>query len=408
MPSDSDSTTGSPEQSSGPSRDSSGLDEINRRLSPLDVYQALVRPVLRSVGRYVSFPNIRRAPILTRRGLFRGSAATAAGLAAAASVVAVGRRNSRTAKASVADLPFSIPGFSDAEDFDHSHEFAGAVGDVDTSDFDPMVFLESFNRGSVSTLPDGRTLRDFEIVAVDKEIEIAPGVFFPAWTYNGQVPGPTLRATAGDVVRVRFNNAGSHPHSIHFHGIHPPGMDGVFEIVKPGGEFTYEFEVHPWGLHLYHCHAVPLKRHIHKGLYGTFIIDPPHGRPAAREMVMVMNGFSTEFNGENTFYAVNTVAFHHMKHPIPVRVGELQRIYLVNLTEFDLINSFHLHADMFRVYRTGTTMEHYELTDTVMLCQGERHVLEFTLPEPGLYMFHAHQSEFAELGWMGVFEAVAV
>jgi hypothetical protein len=73
MPSDSDSTTGSPKQSSGPSRDSSGLGEINRRLSPLDVYQALVRPVLRSVGRYVSIPNIRRAPILTRRGLLRGS-----------------------------------------------------------------------------------------------------------------------------------------------------------------------------------------------------------------------------------------------------------------------------------------------------------------------------------------------
>ena len=159
-------------------------------------------------------------------------------------------------------------------------------------------------------------------------------------------------------------------------------------------------------MHLYHCHAVPLKRHIHKGLYGTFIIDPPQGRPPAREMVMVMNGFSTEFNGENTFYAVNTVAFHHVDNPIQVKVGELQRIYLTNLTEFDLINSFHLHAEMFRVYRTGTTLDHSELTDTLMMCQGERHVLEFTLPSPGMYMFHAHQSEFAELGWMGFFQAV--
>ena len=51
-------------------------------------------------------------------------------------------------------------------------------------------------------------------------------------------------------------------------------------------------------------------------------------------------------------------------------------------------------------------MDHSELTDTVMMCQGERHVLEFTLPSPGMYMFHAHQSEFAELGWMGFFQAV--
>ena len=49
----------------------------------------------------------------------------------------------------------------------------------------------------------------------------------------------------------------------------------------PGGQFVYEFDAEPFGLHLYHCHAVPLKRHIHKGLYGTFIVDPEdrRGRP---------------------------------------------------------------------------------------------------------------------------------
>src|SRR5918996_1114634 len=78
--------------------------------------------------------------------------------------------------------------------------------------------------------------------ALDSEIEIAPGVFFPAWTYNGSVPGPVLRATEGDILRVNFTNAGSHPHTIHFHGIHPADMDGVFEIVEPGRTFLYEFE----------------------------------------------------------------------------------------------------------------------------------------------------------------------
>ncbi len=73
---------------------------------------------------------------------------------------------------------------------------------------------------------DGSLLREYEIFAVDREIEIAPGMFFPAWTYNGQVPGPTIRATEGDRVRVTFLNQGSHPHTMHFHGWHPPGMDG--------------------------------------------------------------------------------------------------------------------------------------------------------------------------------------
>ena len=367
----------------------------------------LLGPLVRRFGRRTGMA--RHSASMSRRSLFRGTAVGAGALAGAASLVAIDRERPARARGDdeeSRDAEGFICPIDPGDGFDHTHELAGGVGDVDTDDFDPMRYLESFNYGQVSTLADGRTLREYSIVAVDKEIEIAPGVFFPAWTYNGTVPGPTIRCTAGDVVRIHFANAGSHPHTIHFHGIHPPNMDGVFEVVRVGETFTYEFEAQPWGLHLYHCHSVPLKRHIHKGLYGTFIIDPPEGRPLAREMVMLMNGFSTEFNGENTFYAVNTVAFHYLKHPIKVKVGERQRVYLTNLTEFDLVNSFHLHAGMFKVFRTGTTMDSYDFTDTVMLCQGERHVLEFTLPQPGMYMFHAHQSEFAELGWMGVFEAV--
>jgi FtsP/CotA-like multicopper oxidase with cupredoxin domain len=56
------------------------------------------------------------------------------------------------------------------------------------------------------------------------------------------------------------------------------------------------------------------------------------------------------------------------------------------------------------LYRTGTRLDHYEFTDTVIMGQGERHVLELSLEYPGKYMFHAHQSELAELGWMGFFE----
>jgi FtsP/CotA-like multicopper oxidase with cupredoxin domain len=83
------------------------------------------------------------------------------------------------------------------------------------------------------------------------------------------------------------------------------------------------------------------------------------------------------------------------------------RIYLVNITEFDLVNSFHLHGMFFDVFRTGTRLEANETTDTVMLCQGERAILETRFRYPGPFMFHAHQSEFAELGWMGFFQAEA-
>ncbi len=294
-----------------------------------------------------------------------------------------------------------------ATDSGHAHTFiGGAVGSITAPPIDPMGYLESFDTGTRSRLPNGRTLREFEIHAVDKEIEVAPGVFYPAWTYNGQVPGPTLRVTEGDRVRVRFENRGTHPHTIHFHGIHAANMDGVFEQVAPGESFVYEFDAEPFGLHLYHCHTMPLKRHIAKGLYGVFIIDPKTSRPPAREMVMVLNGFDTNFDGENEVYAVNSLAFAYQRNPIVVLKGQRQRIYMVNVLEFDLVNSMHLHANFFDVYRTGTSLDRADFTDTLMMCQGERHILEFTYDHVGKFMFHAHQSEFAELGWMGLFDVV--
>lgn len=303
----------------------------------------------------------------------------------------------------------------------HDSHVMGTVGRVSADGFNPSVFLRNWNFSELppeerakfyreTPRPDGTLLREYQIFAADREIEIAPGMFFPAWTFNGQVPGPTIRATEGDRVKVTFRNLGTHPHSIHFHGWHPPAMDGalVGQQVEPGATFVYEFDADPFGLHLYHCHTVPLKRHIHKGLYGAFIVDPRSSsgsRPPADEMVMVMNAFDTTFDAENEVYAVNTVANAYLHDPIRVTVGRRVRIYLVNVTEFDPINSLHLHGMFFDVYRTGTSLTPGDRTDTLMLCQGERAIIETTFRYPGEFMFHAHQSEFAELGWMGRFRA---
>lgn len=308
------------------------------------------------------------------------------------------------------------------------HSASSTVGeiDIDRLGIDPSEFIRSFDYGTATTGADGVVTREWEILAYDREIEIAPGVFFPAWTYNGQVPGPTLRCNEGDRLRIHFANGGSHPHTIHFHGIHSSFHDGVSGIgrgdIQPGEDFTYEFTAKPFGLHLYHCHSAPLKRHIHKGLYGGFIInpDPATRGEAARsrhpdypesaewqEFVMIMNAFDTTFDAGNEVYAINSVAFHFMKHPLVIDRTRPVRIYLVNLTEFDPINSFHLHANFFNYFDTGTTLEPTLRTvDTIMQAQGQRGILEFTFAEhePGLYMFHAHVSEFAELGWMSAFD----
>ncbi|MBI5146579.1 MAG: multicopper oxidase domain-containing protein [Thaumarchaeota archaeon] len=276
-----------------------------------------------------------------------------------------------------------------------------------TVEFDPDKYLREFNYGRVSKLSDGTTLREFTIIAEDDKImEISPGVFYNVWTFNGTVPGPTIRATEGDLVRIHFINNGARSHTMHFHGEHPAEMDGVFEIVGAGGgQFTYEWIAGPVGVHPYHCHVMPLEEHIIHGLYGVYIVDPKEGRPQADEMVMVLNGFDTDFDTENNFYAANTIPFYYQHHPIQINTNELIRVYVVNMVEFDPINNLHLHGNLYQYYPTGTSMVPSTFTDMITLSQTERGIMEFSYSYPGKYLFHAHKVEFSEKGWTGLFLA---
>lgn len=373
---------------------------------------------------------------VTRRTFLQATGLGAAGLAA---VLGLERLVEPAVVQSQTDLLNDLGG----------HGAAGVIGEVnhEANGFTPLEILYDFDYG-ITREGNGRTVREWTILAMDKEFEIAPGVFFPGWVYGsqtsavsqraghivGQCPGPTLRCVEGDLLRIEFINASTHPHTMHFHGIHSANMDGVPGIgrgmINTGETFVYEFEAKPFGCHLYHCHAIPLKRHIHKGLYGGFIIDPDPEKyegeeqeaartrhrqytenEAVNEMVMIMNAFDTNFDGDNEVYAVNSIAFGYgMNTPIRIQGDQLQRIYLINITEFDPINSIHIHANFFNYYDHGTTLKPtLKTVDTIMQCQAQRGIIEISFAdfEPGLYMFHAHQSEFAELGWMGFFDVVA-
>ena len=377
---------------------------------------------------------------------------------------------------------------SPADESEHGN--FGAPGEYSGSRFDPHGFLREFNTGDSSNSrpaidgrtdnlnvgvyeENGQTVREFEIVAVDVELEILPGITFPMWTFNGQVPGPTLRVEEGDLIRITFRNgAEKHAHTIHPHLRNlNPRMDGTGQngpgLIDPGESFTYEWQAQPVGTHLYHCHTMPLKAHIHRGLYGSIVVDPkpervrenprkyidyhgpitegvreraveaaksrnmishpdyvPDGFDGIDEQVMVMNGFDTNFDGDNEVYAANTRGFCYApahtdgkgsweasrtKKPIRIEGNDLVRIHLVQALEFDFVNSFHTHSQFFDYYDAGTTLFPNRSTiDTVFLCQAQRGILELDYGDhdPGLYMFHAHQSEFAELGWMSFFEVV--
>jgi manganese oxidase len=337
-----------------------------------------------------------------------------------------------------------------------------------------IEYLTHFNCGRVSqtTAADGSktTLREFTIIVREnQQIPISDeGHFLDAWTFNGTVPGPTIRMTEGDLVRITVINDknNEHAHTMHMHSIHKSEMDGVqSNAIMPGDSFTYEFIAQPFGVYPYHCHIDPIADHINRGLYGALIIDPKTPRPQMPEMVMMLNGYDLDYDQEgmttirppengtsntttttaavvpissssdddddddaaapsleekegeeeeeerdNEIYTANGKAFDYMNHPVQLKVGQKYRIYVVNMLEFDLVNSFHMHGAMFDYYPAGTSMtpqEDSSLHDVLVLGQGDRGIMEIEYKYPGKYMFHAHVTEFTDLGWMGFFNVAA-
>lgn len=329
---------------------------------------------------------LKKTPLWNRRQLLKLGLAGIGMAGAALAVQQVAQTRQSTAKVRVPPLPNDVS----------SSEGNGSS---------PMAILRNFDYGTVKK-ENGRAIREFRIVAGNSTVQLNSAVSFVTWNFNGRVPGPTLRAREGDRVRIIFLNNGGHSHSMHFHGIHPAKADGV-KPVRHGAATIYEFDAEPYGVHLYHCHTSPVTRHISKGLYGMFIVDPPQGRPPADEMVMIMGGYDINEDNKNELYAFNGMPHYYMDQPIPIYQNQLVRLYLLNMIEFDPALTFHIHANFFRVYPTGMTLKPSYETDVITMGTAERHILEFAYPYTGKYMFHPHQDAIAETGCMGNFEVIA-
>ncbi|MDQ4056107.1 MAG: multicopper oxidase domain-containing protein [Thermoproteota archaeon] len=299
-----------------------------------------------------------------------------------------------------------------------------------------IEYLTYFNCGRVMTeqgINGSQTVREFTLVVEEnKTIPVSDlGHTSNGWTFNGTIPGPTMRMTEGDLVRIKVINSenNAQAHSLHMHSVHSSDMDGVEGpggTIAPGKSFTYEFEAQPYGVYPYHCHVNPIADHINRGLYGMMIIDPKEPRPQMTEFAMTMNAYDLDYDQEgptmirpvnatveeleeeaerdNEIYTVNGKAFDYMYNPIEIQSGKPYRVYLVNMVEFDPINNFHLHGNVFNYITSGTDETADFKNDIVTLSQGDRGILEFQYDIPGRYMFHAHVTEFTDLGWMGFFD----
>jgi len=248
----------------------------------------------------------------------------------------------------------------------------------------------------------------FDLTVDEVDWETAPGTVEKALAYNGMVPGPIIRATEGDQVRINVKNNLDQSTVVHWHGLYVPNaMDGVpyvtQEPIQPGATFAYEFTLRNPGTHMYHSHHNSLNQ-VNRGLLGAFIVDPKDAStyPAHdREYVMVLNDLMLGFtiNGKG-FPATDAVV-----------ANKGERVLVRFLNEGVMSHPMHLHGmPMEVIAKDGWMLSNPYKCDTVDVAPGNRYDVIIEATEAGVWAFHCHILSHAESekGMFGLVTALVV
>jgi nitrite reductase (NO-forming) len=127
----------------------------------------------------------------------------------------------------------------------------------------------------------GRTVHQITLTAQSVDLPIPGGQMYHAMTFDGQVPGPTIRVTQGDVIEVTLNVPSTEMtgHSLDMHAGRISAVPN-FGPVMPGHSNTYAFIANTPGAFKYHCEGVGvigMDQHVLSGMYGMTIVDPLNG-----------------------------------------------------------------------------------------------------------------------------------
>jgi nitrite reductase (NO-forming) len=264
-------------------------------------------------------------------------------------------------------------------------------------------------------------LRRIRLEVSHKTIDIAPGVKYAAWTFDGIVPGPALHIRQGDTVAFTLVNRTSMPHSMDFHAAEIAPSKYYVNVV-PGDSLHYRFVARVPGAFMYHCGTAPTAMHIANGMYGALIVDPATPRPRAREFVLVQSEFyltpKAGASGAKSLdwgrllglvpdhIVFNGRADQYATHPLDVSPNQLLRLYVVNAGP-NRISSFHVVGGIFeRVFQDGSEANPLIGVQTVNVPVGGGSIFELRLREPGDYPFVTHAFADATKGAVGVLRAI--
>ncbi len=248
----------------------------------------------------------------------------------------------------------------------------------------------------------------FEITCAEGKWEVAPGQAVDAMMYNGMAPGPEIRVTEGDKVRVVCKNQMSQSTAIHFHGVLVPNsMDGVPYItqdpIRTGESFNYEFTARNPGSLMYHSHHNAAEQ-VTKGLMGAFIIEPKDKSgepPVDAEYTLVLNdtGIGLTINGKSFPYT----------QPLLAKQGQKLQVRYMN--EGLLIHPMHLHGmPQLVVAKDGWPLPQPFKCDTLNIAPGERWDVLIDCEDPGVWAYHCHILTHAESahGMFGMVTALII
>jgi len=280
---------------------------------------------------------------------------------------------------------------------------------------------------------DPSPVKTIRLDTTHKIIEIAPGVKFSAWTFGGQVPGPTVRARVGDRIRFSMTNrsdetlpgvrmtAAPMMHSMDFHAAMVSPQD-KYKSIAPGQTIEFEFTLNYPGVFMYHCGTPMILEHIASGMYGAVIVEPREGYPtkADREYVVIQSEFYAKapakgdpsgvytLDGDKlraaqpTYTVFNGVHNGMIKNPLAAKAGERVRLFVLNVGP-SKTSSFHVVGTIFdRVWLEGNPDNQLRGSQTVLLGSSNSAIVEFMIPEDGSYIMVDHHFANASHGAIGL------
>ncbi len=293
-------------------------------------------------------------------------------------------------------------------------DMGGAMGNNDKN----LSNRSPADRAPISQI-EKNGVKEFTLTAEAINWEYVKGKTLVAWGYNGQIPGPEIRVTEGDKVKIIFTNKLPKATTVHWHGIDVPndqdGVPGVTQkAIKPGETFTYEFTAKPAGTRFYHTHGgaamVDEAEQLDMGLSGAFIIEPKNyatNKPD-REYTLILDEWETTGMGNSAgamagmaynLFTINGRAFPDTE-PLMVKKGERVRIRMIN-GGTSTIHPMHLHGHQFKVVAVdgNPVPKVAQLTrNTQPIHPGETYDLEFIANNSGTWLFHCHELHHADSG----------